>query len=319
MATSMLSASAQPTSCSEDPQCPVGFYCVPKLYYCQECLNCDKYKREPPKHIPCITSISDCGKCLKGYVQDVTGDFCVSLDDQGQSESPPWYIWFVITSIIIIFVIFAVVLYIFLRRRKIDQRLDIVGNASRDPMKPPEPPSAPPEPTQPLRSDSNYSESLPPYSEYPVPLYNEETELPLVKRNPADLPYSRGMQRDSNQATKPFSAPYWINNSPLVYENNNGPVPQNDQEEIDENDQLRNREPEEDLPFVPHNEETIPSSWTPNNDVNGNKKISLYEIVREPAAQTARDPGARRPSSGTNVFINVINAVGPNTYQNYYS
>lgn len=29
--------------------------------------------------------------------------------------------------------------------------------------------------------------------------------------------------------------------------------------------------PEDHTVFVPHNEETIPSSWTPNSDVNGNK------------------------------------------------
>lgn len=79
MAAWMIGALAQPPECSDDSHCQKNYFCVADVLRCEPCLNCNVYEREPSKHTSCVTSFTDCGDCLKGYVSIISLVFIYCL------------------------------------------------------------------------------------------------------------------------------------------------------------------------------------------------------------------------------------------------
>ncbi|KAL0883824.1 hypothetical protein ABMA27_015911 [Loxostege sticticalis] len=101
LAMNFVHAQLNQAPCTEDAHCSVGFYCEETALYCRQCLSCQDHQREsPPQPNLCVTSVVQCGDCLKGFAETSKGNDkisagCVSFIEETGKHHPylPSYAW----------------------------------------------------------------------------------------------------------------------------------------------------------------------------------------------------------------------------------
>ncbi|KAI5641974.1 hypothetical protein NE865_05973 [Phthorimaea operculella] len=245
----------QPTACTEENHCPAGYFCDAE--FCSECLQCSDWRRHPPlNYVPCVKLVSTCGPCLEGYVDDLIGDGAGCIKPEN-APSVAWYIWVLGFLLIACLLACAAGVVVYALRNTDTFR---VWSTTATSVEAPVPgkavsPTAP----QPPPYNYNYSEPYEPArpaspEQIPTPYGGSDPSVPLVKR----LPSTRGgAPRESagSQSARVYTNPAYVRNVP---------PPSYDSAISDESDH--------EGPFVPQDEDTIPSPWTPqtHNDENGN-------------------------------------------------
>ncbi|XP_049865024.1 uncharacterized protein LOC126366123 isoform X2 [Pectinophora gossypiella] len=277
-------ARAQPAACVDDSQCSSGYYCVTDLHACHECLQCRDLNREDPKpSVSCIRSVVECGPCMKGLVLDRGGEGASCTEPSAEGEELPIYVWAVVAILVLAcaLVAFGAIIFI-LRRTDTFKVLACTRTSVQAPVSNGVPPSAPP----PYNYSAEYA-PVRPSSPHDLPaVYPEDPSLPLVKRAPT--PGGRGDAREAaaSQAAQVFNNPAYVRNAQ--------PPPSYDSALSEESDH--------EAPFVPQDEDTMPSPWTPgpsnsNTDNNGNSSaVALSGGGDVEAAAAAAGGGLRRPA-----------------------
>ncbi|KAJ2950702.1 hypothetical protein O0L34_g8962 [Tuta absoluta] len=247
----LTAGQGQPTACTEENHCPAGYFCDAE--FCRECLQCSDWRRHPPlNYVPCVKLVSTCGPCLEGYVDDLVGDGAGCIKPEN-APSVAWYIWVLGFLLIACLLACAAGVVVYALRNTDNFRVfstatveaPVAGKtvAPTAPQPPPYNYNAPYEPVRPASPD-----------QIPTPYGGSDPSVPLVKRQPSTR---GGAPRESagSQNARVFTNPAYVRNVP---------PPSYDSALSDESDH--------EGPFVPQDEDTIPSPWTPqqHNHENGN-------------------------------------------------
>ncbi|KAL0839488.1 hypothetical protein ABMA28_016195 [Loxostege sticticalis] len=238
------------TTCTEDSQCPVGFYCEKQALSCQKCLSCEDYKRESPlQRELCVTSVVQCGDCFEGLVEDLRMDrACVSPLGAEASGMLPTYVWAIIGLVVLGVTLLAIV-YVVLKKDTLFQYIlkiratTSVHSARAEAACPSAPELAPPP----------YDELFVPPPHNGAPLTADvhvidEDARPFIKRVPSTR--ARGDRESAaSQAARPFNTPAYVRGPHTSYIQGDKSEP-------------------ESPPFTPHDEDTMESLWTPNENTN---------------------------------------------------
>ncbi|CAH0628954.1 unnamed protein product [Chrysodeixis includens] len=249
-------AAGQPVSCTENAQCSEGYYCETDAHICRECLSCQDLKRESLALNTCIKSVAECGSCFKGLVVDRRGDVnaeCVP-PDASQLEPTPYYVWLLIGFGVLLFLALVVgIIAYLLRNPEIFKTAGSNQSSTVTARITATAPEAPP-PYNPLPYTAVRTES--PYTDVENSAYNEEDDQPFIKHRPTSLP-SGVREAAGNQEANVFNKP--------IYERE--PRPPSRESPVPEY--------EESMSSPIHDEDTVPSPWTPvdgngNPDVNAN-------------------------------------------------
>ncbi|CAH2091877.1 unnamed protein product [Euphydryas editha] len=212
----------QPIACQTDDQCQSGFYCVQDAFECRSCLNCEQLKRDPSRFLSsCIKSIADCGSCIKGFVEDISGDVsaeCVLPDARDGDGSQPAYVWVAVAVGLMLFVVLVFVTAIYSLRNintlkimastRTSVQSQVTGGAAGAGgavvASAPELPPA---------YEAHYSAARPaspaPLLGYSADNNGEESSWPFIKRAPSTR-VSQARESADSQAARVFNNPHYV-------------------------------------------------------------------------------------------------------------
>ncbi|XP_047522530.1 uncharacterized protein LOC125061246 isoform X2 [Pieris napi] len=323
----LYEATAQPVECLKD--CDTGYFCEEGTYVCKKCIDCAELKRETLPGAPsCIQTVADCGSCLKGLLPDLgTGIGCVSSDSQ-PDEGLSAYVWVAVGVALVVLFIFVGIIVVYVLRNtdtfkilacEYTTRTSVQSPCNRNGA-PATAPEAPPPPYNALYSPVR------PSSPPPDNTHNESWGF--VKRAGSVRLGAEGRESAGSQAARVYNNPSYVRGAHL------NDLPSYDVTSDDERDP------------IPHDEDTMESTWTPTPQVNTSSGISNgaggelssllsaarhNNLVRTPHAVTqycaAQDSNNNRStgdamggegpaSSGPSFIINVVQSINAVQQQN---
>ncbi|XP_050676998.1 uncharacterized protein LOC126973712 [Leptidea sinapis] len=257
LATASLfrTARSQPILCKFDAQCQSGFYCVPEVYVCMKCLNCEQLKRDPPLGPPsCIKSVSECGECFKGLMKDLRGDVnseCVVGEARGP-ESLPYYVWVGIGAALLILALLVCFVVNMLRNNstfkiRASTRTSVQSPCNRNGVTASAPELPPP-------YNAHYTPVRPSSPPPPEQDAQEDVSWGFVKRAPSTR-VREARESAGSQAARVYNNPNYVrgphlaSNLPPSYDGDGSAAMD---EELDM--------------VLAHDEDTVESTWTPAGD-----------------------------------------------------
>ncbi|CAG9563610.1 unnamed protein product [Danaus chrysippus] len=302
------SSQGQAAECELDSQCQTGSYCVPRLFVCRRCLHCDLLHREPPPvSTDCVKSVSECGPCVRGLVEEVGGDVTDCVPSESAGSFPMWAAGALALGLVL-FVAGAALVYYMLRNNLFNvTSIKTLTSTSVSPTAPEQPGPPPPYYTVPYTDIDHRPQDL---SHQPgryhrtdghgQPASDSEGDalMEYKKTRPeAGDAHTRGT--DGRQAATPYNNPDYVRVPPA--EESPGPA--------------ETGSPSVTLTLPPsdpsHDEDTAQSTWTPGHaDTHHNDSglggVELTELlsaarrstlVRDPRTFTQESNNARNTSS----------------------